>query len=129
METSITSETISQQTICRESENIEIANDTDPKLNQSKDQMEIEQTRKNLMQAQEVYFKYFSSQKMAHTKATVRRRVEAGAKIIPDSQMSMAEAGTKTVPNSKTPIGEAHKVPQYGKTIKKIWKGGNMRHQ
>ena len=93
METSITSETISQQTICGESENIEIANDTDPKLNQSKDQMEIEQTRKNLMQAQEVYFKYFFSQKMAHTKAMVRRRAEAGATTIPNSQPPIAEAG------------------------------------
>ena len=65
METSNTSETISQQTTCGESENIEIANDTGPKLNQSKDQTEIEQTRKILMQAQEAYFKYLSSQRMA----------------------------------------------------------------
>ena len=41
MQTSITSETISQQTICGESENIEILNDTEPKLTQSKEQMEI----------------------------------------------------------------------------------------
>ena len=94
METSITSETISQQPICGESENIEIANDTDPYLNQSKDQMEVEQTRKNLMQTWQVYFKYFSCQKMAHTKATVRRREEVGAKTIPDSQMV-------TVPSSQ----------------------------
>ena len=65
METSITSETIPQQTICGDSENIEIVNDMEPKLTQSKDQMEIEQTRKNLLQALKVYFKYFSSQKMA----------------------------------------------------------------
>ena len=66
METSIISETISQQTICRESEseNIEITNDVDPKLDQSKDLMEIEQTRINLMQAQKVYFEYLSSQRM-----------------------------------------------------------------
>ena len=62
--------------------------------------MEIEQTRKNLMQAQKVYFKYFSSQKMACTKVTMRRRVEAGA---------------KTIPNSQPPTVEAQKVPQ-------IWK-------
>ena len=67
METSITSETISQQTICRESEseNFKITNDIDPKLDQSKDLMEIEQTRINLMQAQNVYFEYLSSQRMA----------------------------------------------------------------
>ena len=50
METSITSETISQQTICGESEHlseacklIEIANDNEPKQAQSKEQItEIE---------------------------------------------------------------------------------------
>ena len=56
---------VSQQTICGNLENIEIANDTEPKLTQSKEQMEIKQTRKNLIQAQEVYFKSLSSQKMA----------------------------------------------------------------
>ena len=57
METSITSEMISQQTICEDPENIEIVNDMEPKLTQSKEQMEIEQTRKNLIQAWKVYFK------------------------------------------------------------------------
>ena len=54
--------------------------------------MEIEQTRKNLMQTWEVSFKYFSSQKMAVIKAMVRRRAEAGAKTVPVSQTSTAEA-------------------------------------
>ena len=72
METSITSEMISQQTICGDTENIEIANDAEPKQTQSKEQMtEIEQTRTNLVQALKVYFKYFSSQKIAHTKRSV----------------------------------------------------------
>ena len=48
---------VSQQTICGNPENIEVANDIEPKLTQSKGQMEIEQTRKNLMNAQESYFK------------------------------------------------------------------------
>ena len=67
METSITSETVSQQIICGgpESLNLEI---TEPKLAQSKEKMEIEQTKNNLIQAWEVYFKYFPSQRMAHTK-------------------------------------------------------------
>ena len=54
METSITSEMILQQPICGDPENIEISNDTEPKLTQSKEQMDIEQTRNNLMQAWEV---------------------------------------------------------------------------
>ena len=37
METSITSKTISQQTICGDLNNIEIANDTEPKLTQSRE--------------------------------------------------------------------------------------------
>ena len=78
METSITSEPISQQTICGDPGNIEIANDTEPKLTESKDLMKIVQTRKHLMQVQKVYFKYFSSQKMAHTKSTVKRRAGTG---------------------------------------------------
>ena len=91
METSITSETISQQTICGDSEHlskdcklIEIVNDNEAKQAQGKEQMtEIVQTRKNLMQAQKTYFKYFSSQKMTHTNATVRRRAETVSKSIP----------------------------------------------
>ena len=63
METSITIEMVSQQTICGNPENIEVDNDTEPKLTQSKGQMEIEQTRIYLMNAQEIYFKYLSSQK------------------------------------------------------------------
>ena len=89
METSITSETVSQQTICGDPENIEIANDTEPKQIQSKEQMsEIMQTRKNLIQAWKVYFKYFSSQRMAHTKSAVKRRAVKGDKSIPPQPLS-----------------------------------------
>ena len=67
METSITSEMVSQQTICGDPEslNIEIPPDTECNLTQSKEKMELEQTKDNLKQAREVYFKYFPSQKMA----------------------------------------------------------------
>ena len=82
METSITSETVSQQTICGdlESLNLEI---TEPKLAQSKEKMKIKQTESNLMQTREVYFKYFPSQRMAHMKATVKQRAAIGIKTIP----------------------------------------------
>ena len=62
METSITSERVSQQTICGnpESLSLEISKYTEPKLAQSKEKMEIEQTKNNLMQAREVYFRYYS---------------------------------------------------------------------
>ena len=84
METSITSEAISQQTICGEPEHpnedhkfIEIANDNEPKQAQSKEQMtEIEQTRKNLIQAWGVYFNYLVPQKMACTKHSVKQMTQ-----------------------------------------------------
>ena len=41
METSIASETISQQTICGEPENIEITNDTEPKLPRVKNRWKL----------------------------------------------------------------------------------------
>ena len=95
METSITSETISQQTICGKPEHpnedhkfIEIANDNEPKQAQSKEKMtEIEQTRKNLMQAWRAYFKYLSSQKMAHTKSSMKRRAVKRDKSTPQLQL------------------------------------------
>ena len=100
METSITSETISKQTICRESEseNIKITNDIDPKLDQRQDLMEIEQTRINLMQALKVYFKYLSSQRMVQTKSSVRCKAAGDRKVLippQPSQQHLTQAGKK----------------------------------
>ena len=50
-------------------------------LTQSREKMELEQTKDNLNQAGEVYFKYFPLQRMACTKATVRRAM-MGVKTI-----------------------------------------------
>ena len=66
--------------------------------------MEIEQMRINLKNTREVYFEYSSSQRMACTKATVRKREAERAKMVPHSQSLKAEAG---------------KVPWYVKRIKK----------
>ena len=71
METSITSQTISQQTICGEPENlnqvhefIEISNDNELKQAQSKEHItEIEQMRKNLIHVREVYLNIFHPKK------------------------------------------------------------------
>ena len=63
METSITSETISQQTICGDLNNIEIANDTEPKLTQSREQMEIKKTRINVKNAREYTLNTFHLRK------------------------------------------------------------------
>ena len=58
----------------------------------------------NIKNAREVYFKYSSSQRMACTKAMVRKRAAEGTKMVPHLQSLKAEAG---------------KVPQYVKRIKK----------
>ena len=84
METPITGETISQQTICGEPEHlskdcklVEIVNDNESKQVQSKEQMtETEQTQKNLITSWKVNFNYLLPQKMAHTKHSVRQRVQ-----------------------------------------------------
>ena len=68
METSITSETISQQTICGNNEGL------NANLENNKEPIKLEQMQNNLSKAWEIYFKYFSSQKMVRTKATVRKQ-------------------------------------------------------
>ena len=64
MEMSITSETISQQTICGDNEGLDLFSD----MENSKEQTKLERMSNNLKEKREVYFKYFSSQRMAHTK-------------------------------------------------------------
>ena len=75
---------VSQQTICGDPEslNLETINDTESKLTQSRDQMEIEQTQRNLMKARDNYFKYFSSQRMAWTKSSIWHRAMEGGKVL-----------------------------------------------
>ena len=74
MEMSITSEMISQQTICGDNGGLNLSNN----MANSKEQTKLERMQNNLKKAREVYFKYFLSQKMAHTKATVCKRAMMG---------------------------------------------------
>ena len=67
MESSVTSETISQQTICGDNKGLDAVMET------NKEQIKFEQKKNQLSKAREIYFKYFSSQKMARTKGTVRK--------------------------------------------------------
>ena len=85
MEISITSKTVSQQTICGDTEslNIEITSDMECNLTQSKEKREIEKTKNKLMRARRIYFKYFPPQKMAQMKATVRKRATERIKTLP----------------------------------------------
>ena len=61
METSITSEMISQQTICKDNEDLNLNTNMD----NSKEQTKFDKMQNNMKKAREIYFKYFSSQRMA----------------------------------------------------------------
>ena len=79
---SVTSEMISQQTICGDNEGLNLSND----MENSKEQNKLDRMQNNLKKAKEVYFKYFSSQGMACTKATVYERAMMGMPVMPPSQ-------------------------------------------
>ena len=81
METSITSEKFSQQIICGDNEVLNLSNN----MENSKEQAKLERMQSNLKKAREDYFKYFSLQRMAHTKATVCKRAMIGIPVMPPS--------------------------------------------
>ena len=77
-------------------------------LNYSKEKTELEKTQHNLKQAREVYFKYFPSQKMAHTKATIRKRVMMGIRTVPQSHpLRMGQKGKNAKDRHQEP-GQAY---------------------
>ena len=76
METSITSEIISQQTICGDNEGL------DADMETNKESIKFEWKQNKLSKAREIYFKYFSSQKKVRTKATVRKHAMMGLPLV-----------------------------------------------
>ena len=104
---------------------IEIANDTEQ--TQSKEQMtEIEQTRKKLIQAQKIYFKYLSSQRMAHTKSSIRRReVNGGKSTLQPQPSSSSTTSTSTSTSELTTVGNTPQVVKQDKKTKSrcFWPG------
>ena len=54
-------------------------------MESSKEETDLDRMQDNLKKAKEIYFKYFSSQKMASTKATERKRAMMGKPLIPSS--------------------------------------------
>ena len=72
MKTPITNETISQQIFSGDNEglNADVENNKEP--------ITFEQKQNKLSKAREIYFKYFPSQQMARTKATVRQKAMMG---------------------------------------------------
>ena len=79
MEMSITSETISQQTICGDNEGLNL----NTNVNDNKEQTNLGKIQNNVNKAREIYFKYFSLQKMACTKVTVQRHAMMGKPLVP----------------------------------------------
>ena len=76
METSITSETISQQTICGDNKGLDAGMETNKKP------IKFEQKKNQLSKAREIFFKDFLSQKMVRTKATVRKQAMMGLPLV-----------------------------------------------
>ena len=81
METSITSEMKSQQIICGDNGGLNLSKN----MENSKEQIKLERMQNNLKKARKVYFKYFSLQRMACTKATVCKRAMRGMPVMPPS--------------------------------------------
>ena len=81
MEMSITSETISQQTICGDNGGLNL----NTNVGNSKEQTKLEKTQNNLKKVRKIYSQYFSLQKMACTKATVHKWAMMGMPPIPSS--------------------------------------------
>ena len=107
MKISITSETISQQTIYGDNEGLNLNTDMDS----SKEQTELEGMQNNLEKIREIYFKYFSSQRMACTKATVQKRVIISMPVMHSlhSEKGVAKKMGKKGEKGKTPcIGVKH---------------------
>ena len=69
---SITSETISQQTICGGNEGL------DADMGTNKEPIKCEWKQNQLSKARDIYFRYFPSQRMARTKATAWRKAMMG---------------------------------------------------
>ena len=112
MEMSITSEMISQQTICGDNEGLNLNTDMDS----SKEQTEPESMQNNLDKAREIYFKYFTLQRIACTKPTVQKRAMMGMPVMPSlhSEGGVAKKMGKKGGKGKTPcIGVKH--------LEKIW--------
>ena len=102
-----------QQTICGEldkpnkdhkyietTRHIPQASHNDTQAQSNEHITEIEQTRKNLIHAREAYFKYLSSQKMAHTKYSARRKAVKGddrSPCQPPSSSSQPSTAGKTL--------------------------------
>ena len=75
METSITSETILQHTMCKNNEGSYTEAD--------REQIKLEWKQNQLSKSREIDFKYFSSQKMAWTKVTVWKYAMMGLPLFP----------------------------------------------
>ena len=96
MEMSITSETISQQTICGDNEGLNADMETNKEL------LRFEQKQNQLSKAREIYFKYFPSQRMARMKATVRQKPMMGMPLA--HSVIPTKCSSEKTGKGKTPI-------------------------
>ena len=90
METSITSETISQHTMYKNNESSYTEAD--------KEQIKLQWKQNQLSKAREIYFQHFSSQKMAWTKATVWKCAMMGLPLVPSIKGKPCHSQKGTTP-------------------------------
>ena len=110
METSITSESISHQTICGDNEGL------DADMETNKEPVKVKQKQNKLSKAREIYFKYFSSQKMARTMATVRKQAMMGLTLVSSIRGKTSKDGKGKTP--KFSIKRLKEMtPKVGKTL------------
>ena len=95
MELSITSETISQQTICGDNEGL------DADMGTNKEPIKFEQKQNHSSKAREIYFKYFLSQRMARTRAKVQRKAMMGVPLA--QSIILMKRGSENSGKGKTP--------------------------
>ena len=118
---SITSETISQQPICWDNEGLNADVET------NKEQIKFEQKPSQLSKAREIYFKYFSSQKIARTRTTIQKLAKMGLSLVSSIKGKTSKSVMKSV-KGKTPqigIKWLKKIRPKGKTpgSRRQWPG------
>ena len=92
METSITSETILQHTMYWDNEGLNVDMET------NKEQIKFEQKPNQFSTAREIYFKYFSSQKMAKPNATVWKRAMMALPLVTSLKGRTSKGGKGKTP-------------------------------
>ena len=82
----------------------------------NKEPIKFEQKKNQLSKARDIYFKYFSSQKMARTKVTVRKWATMGLPLVSSIREKTSKYGKGKTPCTR--IKRLEKIkPKVGKAL------------